>query len=216
MACGLVACTAANPAFDTGDAVDGSGPSTTSTTSVTPTTTSTTEVGPTGDTSTTRATTEGGSSTTDGPPRPPDPRPCCDADECDDDVRQCVCDLNESCCQNAWSLECEQLAVACNGVCDGNLRPCCVPHGQPACTGVLLQNFCLLNGTCCGTAWTAECVVAYDEAYGFCGLGPCAVVGSSPGCDNAAVMDCVCVQANKPQCCTEAWGPECAEASMAC
>lgn len=213
--CGLAACTAANPAFDTGDVGATTGSSSTGTIDVT--TTSTADAGSTADTSTSRATSESTTgSTDDGGTMPPEPRMCCSNNECDVEVRDCVCGINGACCTEEWSTACEELAIACNGVCEGNLRPCCVAHGQPACTGILLDTFCITHGTCCSTAWTAECVAAYDAEFGVCDLGACDQLNARPGCDDPAVMECVCVGANKPQCCIEAWTDECVIAAAGC
>lgn len=215
-----VACTATNPAFDT-TGVDATGTSS----PMSSTSTSTTGVSATGTTSTTTSgnveesetrSPESDDAESTGEPRPPEPRICCNAEECEPEVRTCVCELNPSCCDGRWAGECVELAIACNGVCDGNLRPCCVPHGEPSCTGVLLAGFCIGHQSCCGIAWTAQCVVDYDAYSGHCDLEPCETAHESPGCNDADAMDCVCVELDKPQCCTEAWTAECVDAMLDC
>lgn len=142
---------------------------------------------------------------------------CCGVDDCDDPIRACLCELTPNCCEPPWGEECRSIAIACDGSCEGELFPCCVPHPEPACTGVaLLPGFCLAHATCCIEEWTPTCVSDYDLATGECGLETCAAPHSTPGCDDPDLMECVCTEEGQTQCCTEQWDATCVELAAAC
>lgn len=208
--------TAPNPEF--GDTSTGGGgtesdattTSTTSTTTMTSTSASTTM--PMTETGATMTADE--SSSTGEPPRT-----CCNEDDCSQAVVDCMCELpgNESCCTGPWDPACENIAIACGGICDGVVYSCCEPQGMPACTGVqTIDNFCIGNFQCCVVEWQPSCVAAYDEATGACALETCMAAHASPGCERGDVMQCVCRDQDLPQCCTEMWHEDCVAAAMQC
>lgn len=229
LAAGVLGCTAPNPEFgDTGGAEATTSPTsgmTATETTATATTTTATTIDtsePTTDPATESSATEPGtaslgdeSSSTTGAPA----NHCCGVDDCDDPIRECLCELDpENCCSAAdWAPTCPGIAIACGGSCNGEVFPCCVPHPEPACTGVaLLPGFCLAHAECCLLEWTPSCVHAYDLTTRECGLEACDAPHSSPGCDDPDLMECVCTEEGQTQCCTEAWDAACADLAAGC
>lgn len=215
-----VGCTAPNPDFgDTSTSAATTGAETSLETGTT--TTATTAMPETSVDPTTDPTSSGGvDPVTTGAPSVE----CCDNEDCSEDVLSCVCPLAEAnCCSGTWASTCPNIAIACGGVCDGVVYPCCEPREpidgmpQPACTGIQnLGGFCFANPECCLVEWTPTCVAAYDAATGECGLESCEVPHSSPGCGDPAIVECVCNEMNLPQCCTEMWHEQCVTAAMGC
>lgn len=212
-------CTAQNPAF--GDATTG-GASTGTLASSGTTTTSDLGTTASGDAATS---TSGGTTTTavepDDSSTGEPSRHCCGPEDCTNIVRECMCELSEqSCCGPEWGEECRHVAISCGGVCDGEIRDCCVPHVEPACTGVaLIPGFCVLNLACCMSEWLPSCVVTYAATENAtCEFEPCGLPHASPGCDDGAVVDCVCGSDDPTLagCCTETWSAVCVEAAKAC
>jgi hypothetical protein len=218
-----IGCTAPNPDF--GDDSTGGGTSTTrpdTSTETSVSTTVTTAMSETTDDPTTDPVTSSGpvDPVTTGEPS----IECCDDDDCSEDVLSCVCPLAQTdCCSGTWESSCPNIAVACGGVCDGVVYPCCEPRApidgmpQPACTDIQnLGGFCFANPECCLIEWNAACVAAYGAATGECGLESCEVPHDSPICSDPAIVECVCGQMNLPQCCTEMWHADCVAAAMNC
>jgi hypothetical protein len=220
-----VGCTAPNPDFgdtstgtSTGRTTTGAETSTGSTVSTTASTTmpETTE-DPTTDPVTTSDTID--PSTTGAPSVE-----CCDNTDCSEDVLSCVCPLAQAdCCSGEWGPSCPNIAVACGGVCDGVVYPCCEPRApidgmpQPACTGIQnLGGFCFANPECCLVEWTLVCVAAYGAATGECGLESCEVPHESPGCNDPAIVECVCETMELTPCCTQMWHDACVTAAAQC
>jgi hypothetical protein len=223
-ACGL-GCTAPNPEFgDTGlaETTASTGAGSTSASTTDPTTDSTTDpsAGPTSDTGTVTGASEtstGSVAEESSPTTGVEANHCCGEDDCEDPIRACLCELTPNCCEPPWGEECRGIAIACDGSCDGEVFPCCVPHPEPACSGVaLLPGFCLAHAECCLLEWTPTCVSDYDLATGECGLESCAESHPSPGCDDPVLMECVCTEEGQTQCCTEVWDAACAELAAAC
>lgn len=220
----VLGCTAPNPEFGgTGGAETTASPTsgmTTTTTTTAPTASDTSApttdpaTGSTASETSTGGVDTEGSSTTGGPANH-----CCGVDDCDDPIRACMCELDqENCCNpDEWGPTCPGIAIACGGSCNGEVLPCCVPHPDPACTGVaLVPGFCLAHAECCLVEWTPTCVHDYNLETAECGLETCAAPHISPGCDDPDLMECVCAEEGQVQCCTEAWDAACVELAAAC
>ncbi|MFQ5463806.1 MAG: hypothetical protein ACE5E5_14410, partial [Phycisphaerae bacterium] len=145
-----------------------------------------------------------------------------------------VCELMPSCCDVVWGPECVALAetnctcqppviAECPVDATGN---CCdsVGNGTPGCVDeCCCRAVCTVDSFCCDVQWDATCA---DEASGgsggpvLCpgvctppapscpGTGSCFASHATPGCNSGACCNSVCEVA--PQCCTVAWGPDCA------
>lgn len=218
-----VACTAPNPEFGetTGATeVSTSAMSATSTAVTTTPMTSSQEV--TSDASMTSSVGETTlvSTTTDESSTGELDRHCCAAGDCSNRIRACLCEFPDElgCCDGEWGINCPGLAVACGGICMGEVRSCCVPSNLPACTGIVeeVSGFCLSNYQCCVAQWTPDCVVAYELLTGACGLQSCDAPHDTPGCEDPDIMNCVCEELQLPQCCEQQWHADCVEAAAAC
>ncbi len=159
---------------------------------------------------------------------------CCEANNtpgCDDgSVQNCVCELDDYCCDVAWDFTCasEVESFGCGdciggtncgdgicapgetcGTCPGDCGPCtgsgscCEPHEGPGCENATIQAcVCKKDSFCCEYTWDDVCV---EEVTSF-GCGDCAGGGCGNGqCDNDE--DClVC-----PEDCGECLSESCCE-----
>ncbi len=117
------------------------------------------------------------------------------------------------------------LTIQCNlDVCATAQGDCfqASPTGDPGCGDAeCCAAACHLDQYCCDVTWDSTCA---SEANGAClghfltcapGAGSCAVPDTTPGCDDVACCDAVCI--SDPYCCTVEWDATCVnEASSAC
>jgi hypothetical protein len=148
---------------------------------------------------------------------------CCgpqDVAGCGDKFCQdCVCDLDEECCdpEIGWDARCESIARAeCSIACPCN--ECCEP--QPSESGIVgcgdkecQDCVCALDSNCCELEWDGICASrAADECERRCMCEPvndCCVAGEQAGCSLTACEACVC--GIDSFCCDEFWDTGCAE-----
>lgn len=212
----VVGCTADNPLFGHSGSGSVGAEGGTETTAGTGggTSTSSTSSGVTGSASTSdlgvEVTTDPGATTLAPQPN------CCDQNECDPTLEACLCELSPACCARPWAGNCIDIAIACGASCMDQPRPCCTPHPEPGCEGVIVEipGFCQAHAECCLQAWKPACVAAYHAASQSCDLLPCDLPHSTPLCDDPDVLACLCPE--RPQCCDEAWDETCVEKAADC
>lgn len=150
---------------------------------------------------------------------PPPPSPCCGAGlgpGCSEPgIELCVCEQMPECCSELWTTEC---AAAVEGMlcgsCGGGVEECCAVQPDPGCPSPEIQACVCANDTfCCKDAWDDVCVGKVDSlGCAMCPVppGPCCEAHEGAGCEDPAVVECVC--AEMPGCCGQSWGPECVDA----
>jgi len=71
-------------------------------------------------------------------------------------TEQCVCAIDSTCCDNAWTAECAALAQSdCNACTSGD---CCTPQGSPGCNDETVQTcVCALDDFCCNETYDEIC-----------------------------------------------------------
>ena len=130
-------------------------------------------------------------------------------------VEACVCELDASCCDEAWNTTCAQTAAeACGAECFSDTDCCAVNPGVPGCGDTAVWGcVCTADPFCCSAAWDALCVVE-AVACRACPAAPpgdCCVPSLNGGCTDAAggpgVMNCVCQF--DPTCCAAEWSEMC-------
>ncbi len=181
--------------------------------------------GPGGNTDSTPPTT-----LTRGETSPPDdtgpPGGCCEVhggSGCDEfAVQECVCDVNEGCCDTEWTQDCVDLVdlLGCGSGCGADLDQCC-SVGGPCEIQFLEDCVCLTNPVECCDGWSFLCVL---HATNDCYLEVCDVPSNNccfpnklkgPGCSDIDVAYCVCVESGAPECCTGTWDQSCVDVAMA-
>lgn len=145
-------------------------------------------------------------------------------------VQDCVCAEDAYCCNTAWDNICvNEVAEFGCGQCDGGGAVCPGYGGWSECCetddpcGWAADGICDCEGTCawdgpdcggeggCGDGGCAdgEDCESCPEDCGFCpGGGDCCEANGTPGCDNAGIQDCVCLE--DAYCCNTAWDSICA------
>lgn len=108
---------------------------------------------------------------------------CCTAHAtpgCNDpDVQNCVCGMNPTCCDTAWSDDCASMADLC-GSCSGS---CCEPNGSPGCEDAAVEQcVCAQDSFCCDAYWDDICVTEVQDF----GCGTCSTL---PGCGDGFCAD---------------------------
>lgn len=151
--------------------------------------------------------------------RPPCPRegscfdphttPGCDIEDC----CGAVCDLDSTCCAEAWTSSCADLAAELcgNDACPGK-GSCLEFHLGAGCRDADCCNrVCAADGECCFIRWDNLCIA---EARRVCHVtcprsGGCLALHDSPGCDDATCCNLVCD--SRPDCCLveQPWNEEC-------
>jgi hypothetical protein len=143
---------------------------------------------------------------------------------CDDGpVATCVCDVDPSCCEQAWSEVCvEQVERLGCGECmtgetTDDAEECCEISSAPGCLQPEVEGcVCALDSFCCTEQWDLLCVELVEKAG--CGSCPgskndpvdsCCEAHLGEGCDEPSVSDCVCAQ--EPSCCNGDWDESCAQ-----
>ena len=104
--------------------------------------------------------------------------------------------------------------VDCPAPCPGD-GDCCEPNGTPGCDDLACcEAVCAVDPFCCETEWDSICK---DQAKQLCevctddpcpGDGDCCVANGTPGCDDTACCEEVCLI--DPHCCSEEWDSSCA------
>jgi hypothetical protein len=124
------------------------------------------------------------------------------------------------------------------GPCGGATGSCCEAHDTPGCKDPAVQKcVCAIDAYCCDVKWDSICVGEVEgEGCGSCaagetcgdgacgagetcdncpddcgacpGQGDCCEAKQTPGCDEAAVQNCVCAQDS--YCCDVKWDSICA------
>jgi hypothetical protein len=119
------------------------------------------------------------------------------------------------CCSELWT---EQCAAAVEGLlcgnCSGSFEECCAVQPDPGCPSPEIEScVCAQDPFCCNETWDDLCVSNVDDfGCAMCPLplGPCCEAHGGVGCEDPAIVECVC--AAMPGCCGQAWGPECVAA----
>ncbi|MFM7052292.1 MAG: hypothetical protein ACKOYN_09195 [Planctomycetota bacterium] len=128
-----------------------------------------------------------------------------------------VCDIDPSCCIDAWDILCVLQAgticvdtvVSCG---DPRTRPCNLASFLPACEDEQCCTLvCAYDPTCCSRAWDETCAANSSElcsAPNNCpGPGSPLVVHAQPGCSDLECCAAVC--SVDPICCTFGWNERC-------
>ncbi|MGB0591278.1 MAG: cupredoxin domain-containing protein [Myxococcota bacterium] len=139
--------------------------------------------------------------------------PCCEAHDgagCADlATTTCVCDIDASCCDNAWTESCAiQAVIQC-----GWTEDCANACGDGTCS---LGEDCSACPDDCGdcgdcgddTCGPSETCTSCPSDCGDC-VGSCCTVHETPGCEDADVSACVCDQ--DVWCCSLVWDELCVE-----
>ncbi|MEE9129435.1 MAG: right-handed parallel beta-helix repeat-containing protein [Phycisphaerales bacterium] len=140
---------------------------------------------------------------------------CNDAECC-----EAVCTVDPDCCEVAWDQACADLAFTVCGSCgDQGSGDCFVANGTPGCDDAACCSMvCVIDPSCCLTAWDQECADLATQICGLCGepgSGDCFEANGTPGCEDAACCEIVC--AADPDCCTDQWDQLCAAfANLVC
>lgn len=158
--------------------------------------------------------------------------PSCDATTC----RECVCGLDDDCCNNVWDSTCvseaqEECATSCQCAPPATATPtpsptpggdCCTAHAGASCDDQACETcVCDLDADCCTLGWDETCA---DEAAVECALscsmcgsdGDCCEPHGGVGCSEVACKDCVCDL--DAACCTdggEGWDQTCVDEATA-
>jgi hypothetical protein len=108
----------------------------------------------------------GGSSTDTGMPAGGS---CCEGTGtrvgCDDQmVTDCVCAVDDYCCNMGWDPYCVAEAADCGVDC---MNDCCTAHEADACNDIEVFECTVMQNDGCLEQWTMECV---DTAMNACGL----------------------------------------------
>jgi plastocyanin len=137
--------------------------------------------------------------------------PCCEAHDgtgCADlATSTCVCDIDATCCDNAWTESCAiQAVIQCGWTGD-----CATDCGDGTCslgeTCTDCADDCGECGVCGdGTCGPAETCSSCDTDCGAC-EGSCCTVHETPGCEDNNVSSCVCDQ--DVWCCDLIWDELC-------
>lgn len=132
------------------------------------------------------------------------------------DITDCVCAIDDFCCNNEWDNTCAGLAENMCGLdCGGGpvSHDCCIT-GSAGCDDMAIQEcVCAADDFCCETEWDDMCVGKVgsllcapscdpDDAD-----GPCCSENAGGGCEVNTVEECVC--AMDAVCCSEAWDEFC-------
>ena len=125
----------------------------------------------------------------------------------DSQVADCVCDVDDFCCEHSWDAVCVSL-VESQGCGTCATPPC----GDTVCDALGGENCstCPADcGACCGDGWCqanqGETCHSCESDCGTC--GDCCSVGLTGGCDDADVAACVCDL--DPFCCQNLWDVAC-------
>ena len=92
---------------------------------------------------------------------------------------------------------------------------CCLEHLEPGCEVRSVQDcVCEVDPVCCNELWDAACTVEVMAlGCGLCpgigGEGDCCSDNGTPGCDDMAIENCVCLQ--DIACCLDSWDSICAQ-----
>ncbi|HET6582479.1 MAG TPA: hypothetical protein VFG69_03505 [Nannocystaceae bacterium] len=96
---------------------------------------------------------------------------CCAATEgvagcADETIEQCVCAMDQFCCNEHWDYLCvQEAASACAADCSDD---CCETHEEPGCLQhSVTMCVCDFDPFCCNNEWDPQCL---DEAMDSCGL----------------------------------------------
>ncbi len=120
-------------------------------------------------------------------------------------VQDCVCALDEVCCNSGWDDICGSTAEIC-GSCSGD---CCEENGSPGCLGTTCEDcVCNADSYCCTDLWDGVCVLAAgDECAASC--VECDVCGNDYCGDNESACSCSfdCGSVCGDGCCTGAENP---------
>jgi hypothetical protein len=160
---------------------------------------------------------------------PPKGSDCCVPHKsagCDDSLcEMLVCTLDPFCCEVQWDELCAGEAEAeCGDLCGGGggAGDCCEPNGSPGCEDAACETaVCDADPFCCDTEWDQICA---DGAAKLCGKlcggppptgcpgeGDCCEANGTPGCDDAACCEAVCVA--DAFCCDVEWDQICADSA---
>ena len=139
-------------------------------------------------------------------PTPPGSQSCATDADCPDDGLFCngeeFCDLSTQSC-TATDEPCDADTEECDEEADE-----CVAITDPGCES---DADCSPTERC--DQATGECV---DSLLDSCieGAGPCNIGNSSPGCENIACCEDICVTLGQVQCCLIAWDGSCADLAL--
>jgi len=141
----------------------------------------------------------------------PHPTPGCSSAAC----CAAVCAVDASCCELAWDDACAlQALTACRGCGEPAAGDCCSAHAGQGCSEqACCEAICLLDISCCESAWDELCAEA-ARANLACdcptcpGTGSCFEPHGGLGCEDEACCGAVCAAA--PTCCEQAWDLLCA------
>ena len=140
---------------------------------------------------------------------------CQDAECCN-----AVCYIDSYCCEAIWDELCAEGALevcspfddlfpGCGDILAGS---CNVPGKTPYCDDIACcQNVCIIDVTCCTTAWDESCVELAQSECNQCGdilAGSCLAGGSTPACSDEDCCEAVCEIDSF--CCTDRWDSACA------
>jgi hypothetical protein len=133
-----------------------------------------------------------------------------------------VCQLDASCCNNAWDFMCVFLA---DSLCDDFLPDKCLPsaescfsaHETPYCRSADCSDaVCVFDGFCCEESWDGACVnsanVLCAQGSGSLLAGECFEPHPSPGCSDWACSERVCF--DDAFCCIFVWDALCADLAV--
>jgi len=126
-----------------------------------------------------------------------------------------TCERDPFCCTTQWDEVCAEEALGyCEGafsVCGPGTGSCTAANGSPGCDDEVCCNaVCRADPLCCLETWDAACA---EEEAAYChsscgpGAGACHAANGTPGCEDPACCDEVCVR--DPFCCQIAWDQEC-------
>ncbi len=139
-------------------------------------------------------------------PTPPGSLPCITDADCPDDGRFCTgtefCDQSTQSCAFTGD-PCDPETEQCDDVSDE-----CIPIAEPGCSSDAdcgpAEQCDLVTGECVSTI-LVSCVP---------GAGPCNIGNSSPGCENVACCEDICVVLGQVQCCLVQWDGACADLAL--
>jgi hypothetical protein len=147
---------------------------------------------------------------------------CCEAKDtpgCEDEtVTDCVCGMDDFCCDNKWDSTCVTLAKSECGLECGDVpvdHDCCAT-GTAGCDDPTVEAcVCADDAFCCSNSWDSMCVAKVGSLL--CAPscdpddndGPCCTEHAGGGCEVNAVEMCVCE--NDELCCAGGWDNICVE-----